>query len=125
MVAFAAWHACDRLFRTSTKVSGRFPAPVAGILVTSERWGSLGTRANTVREGGMDTGYSIDDNRIYGPKGYAECWIEGDGIYSSRGGYTQCLIAGRRIDAGGVGTGFYIDGGRIYGPSKRLPWKNR
>jgi hypothetical protein len=72
----------------------------------------------------MDTGYSIADNRIYGSHGYTECWIEGDGIYASRGGYTQYQRIAGRIYHRGKDTGFYLEDGRIRGPSKRLPWLN-
>jgi len=68
----------------------------------------------------MNTGYSITDDRIYGPRGYAECWIEGDGIYSSGGGYTGFEIIEGRVYHRGKDTGYRIEDGRIHGPSGRL-----
>jgi len=75
----------------------------------------------------MDTGYYIQDGQIFGPKGYAQSWIEDNCIYSSHRGYTQCWIEedGCIFSSRGGNTGFSIQGNRIHGPSRKLPWTGR
>ena len=76
---------------------------------------------------GMDTGYYIQDGEIFGPKGNTRSWVEGNYIYSSHGGYTQCWIEDDgRIFSSRVGnTEFFVRDDRIFGPSRRLPWLGR
>jgi len=75
----------------------------------------------------MDTGYYIQDGEIFGPKGSTRSWVEGNHVYSSPGGYTQCWIEedGRIFSARGGDTGFSVREGRICGPCRRLPWMGK
>ena len=70
---------------------------------------------------GMDTGYRIEDNFIWGPEAPGLYWINDGYIWGPKNA-GKYRVKNVRIYGPGGRTEFWINDSHIYGPSKNLPW---